>query len=1735
MRLKHVQTIVAPQNTEARINCLTWSPDNKKLAVCTNDKIICIFDELGERRDRFSAKSVDSKSDGGKKDFVVKCMVFSPDSVKLAIAQSDNVVFVYKFGEDWDDKKVICNKFLQQSPATVVLWPPAQPIICGLANGKVRAANPKTNKSSTIYNADSYVVSLAYNSSGKGFISGHADGKIIRYFFDGDGSGGTQGKVAVHPTAPYALVWTSETILAGGCDRRIYVYNREGRVLQQFDYSKDDSEKEFTVATENPAGQVVAFGSFDRIRIFCWSPRKSIWEESKAKEILHLYTITAMAWKRDGSKLTVGTVCGAVEQFDCCVKRRIHKNIFELNYVSPSQVIVKNMQSGERVMLQSYFGYEIDDVRVMGSDRYLVAHTTETLMLGDLKENRLSEVHWTSRGSKVTFYFGYRNLCVIFGPGEVVVIEYGVNEVVGSVRTVFTTPYLISIRINERQSGAEEVNKKIAYMLDSKTIAINDLCTGVTLCQLQHDTKVDWIELNETGRKLLFRDKKMQLLLYDSETGVKTTLLQVCSYVQWVPQSDVVVAQSRETLCIWYNIEAPDRMTSIPLKGGDILDIVRQNGKTEVVVSEGLASVSYALDDGLIEFSTAMDDGNFYRAIAFLDSLDVTPETRTMWSKLADASLKAGELLIAERCYAALGCISKVRYLRQTREMASTTNDTVAYQVEARLALLGKDFKSAEHILLAHNAVGEAVAMYRSVNKWESALEIAEAKSWTGLDKLRKEYQTWLSETGQDEKAAELRQREGDLVGAITLFLRARLPGRAARLALNEPQLVSDRTLMERIVQALVQCELLEKAGELYQHMGQLESAMRCYRQGHAFQPAVELARTSFPSEVVKLEECWGDYLVTQQQMDSAIHHFIEAGAYLKAVDAALNSRQWTKAEHILASIEDSKSPQVLAPYFLKLGQHYAACQQFKAAEVAFVKANSVSLAIEMYNAAGMWEDAHRIASDSMDPGELSDIYLTQGGELEAAGNLKEAERLYMTVKESDRAIAMYKRHRQYRDMLRLVRAHKPEFLNQTLLHLAQDLEKEGNLKQAEQYYVEAKDWKSTVNMYRTRDQWEEAYRVASSCSSQPELRKQVAYLWARHLGGESAARLLTRLGLLDSAVEYATEHCAFEFAFNLTRLACPEKIKEVHNKFAMFLEDEGKFADAEVEFVKAGKPREAVLMYVHNQDWDSAARVAAEHDPESVNDVLLGQARLAFGDKEFARAEALLLRAQRPDMAVRAYRECGMWEEALRVAETYLPSRVQELKDELREERMRAVTAGDDESGRSHLGTSKSVSSVGSKSREAAHLANTNFLQARELEARGEYLRAVEFYLKLQPESGTAEDEDTQIPSEICQHAWLHAANLAVKFLPSESAAKVAELVASRLASIKSYSLAGELLLSVDKVQKAVDAFIAGEEWSKARRVARELEPRLESYVEAKYKEALKSTGQAEMLVGIDMLSALDVYAEQGRWEKCLAAAERMLQNATTSTGSGTRGTREHQLLHKYVAAYAASLIKESRVHDAMLLYKKYGAPAYTQNFNIYKRIFQMVAKLSISLLRHSDILPADKVFYEAGMQCREMGWNNMAFVFLNRYLDLVEAIEDPDGTADALDTSDFQGTDIPMEVPLPAEPYTTQEEHEAVREWILMMSMDQKLEQSLPKDERGVYEGALEASGTGLSALPCIITGYPVLRNGVEFDNPGRVAIRDHWSRLQHAAKVARTTECVDVKEFIQRWCGNPKGSAL
>ena len=58
------------------------------------------------------------------------------------------------------------------------------------------------------------------------------------------------------------------------------------------------------VATQ-PCGKnlIVDIFFMFRLRVLNWSPRRQMWDEPKLKEIPHLYTVTALAWKRDGARV----------------------------------------------------------------------------------------------------------------------------------------------------------------------------------------------------------------------------------------------------------------------------------------------------------------------------------------------------------------------------------------------------------------------------------------------------------------------------------------------------------------------------------------------------------------------------------------------------------------------------------------------------------------------------------------------------------------------------------------------------------------------------------------------------------------------------------------------------------------------------------------------------------------------------------------------------------------------------------------------------------------------------------------------------------------------------------------------------------------------------------------------------------------------------------------------------------------------------------------------------------------------------------------------------------------------------------------------------------------------------------------------------------------------------------------------------------------------------------------
>jgi intraflagellar transport protein 172 len=1135
------------------------------------------------------------------------------------------------------------------------------------------------------------------------------------------------------------------------------------------------------------------------------------------------------------------------------------------------------------------------------------------------------------------------------------------------------------------------VIKVFAYLLDAATARVVDLNSGATLATVAHDTRIDWLELNPRGTMLLFRDKRHRLHLFDCVRQARATLLPYCNYAQWVPDSDVVVAQRRGTLCVWYSIANPDRVTHYDIRG-DVEEIVRGGGKTEVIVDEGAATASYLLDEGLIAFGGAMEAGNFGGAVATLEGLELTPETTGMWQQLGGAALAAGDLEVAERAAVALGDTCRARWLRRTAKVAHRLADAAFlmaagsgaggqggaphhWRVRVPLQQLQGDFAGAEATLLEQGKPEEAVAMYRSLQEWDEALAVAESHGLPEAEALRAQFTEYLLGSGQEDRAAALKEREGDLPAAAALYLRGGYPAKAAALVAAHPS-AFPRELLERVTAALAAAGMYARAGVLMERLGDSGRALESYIRGNAWRQAVELARRTAPARVVELEKGWGDFLMSQRQPEAAVARYIEARAHTDAITAAIAARQFARAAELVADTLGS-DPVAARPFWRRLAGAAVARGALDEAERFFLQAHEGRAAVDAYLAAGKPEAAYRVARAVMPEGETEELFTSEASRLEAAGSLRQAEKLLLTVGASDAAVAMYSRAKAWDSVLRLVAAHRPGKLKETRLSVAAACAADGLHRQAEEAYVEAGEWEAAVAMYRTAAMWEDALRVARAGGG-AQAAHRVAYAQALSLGPDAGMALLKRLGLIEQAVDFALEMRQWETALELAARHAPEKVLSVHLRHGIALEDAGSFAAAEAEFVAAERPREAIDMYLHLKDWAAALRVAENSDPGSVADVLAAQGQAAAGERDWATAEALLLEAKRPELAVDMYLQARSFPDALRVTKKHLPHRVPEINDRIR----RGMAAGEGSGGGGGGVGSPSDSAAASPSafrdpatRRAAAVAGAYtssstalaggggsgglaaqagrtaaglrsplrgaggmqaaapsppgskggagsgdpLSAARAWEAEGEFSLAIDSYMAV----GGAADE-TSRDNAACKAAWLRAVSLANEH-DARRQYDVCEEVGHRLADAGEHEEAGALFESLEQLDHAAECFMQAGNWSRARAAARGAPARIREQVEAAYKAAMTRAGDAESSAAAGALEAsLKAYAAAGSYDKLFEAA--------AQAGPGTLAT--------YIYPHVSEHLAAGRLPQAVSSLATYGAPPVSTALPIYKRL---------------------------------------------------------------------------------------------------------------------------------------------------------------------------------------------------
>lgn len=521
---------------------------------------------------------------------------------------------------------------------------------------------------------------------------------------------------------------------------------------------------------------------------------------------------------------------------------------------------------------------------------------------------------------------------------------------------------------------------------------------------------------------------------------------------------------------------------------------------------------------------------------------------------------------------------------------------------------------------------------------------------------------------------------------------------------------------------------------------------------------------------------------------------------------------------------------------------------------------------------------------------------------------------------------------------------------------------------------------------------------------------------------------------------------------------------------------------------------------------------------------------------KNLPSAEQLYLQAKKPDLAVAMYRAAARFDDAMRVARQYVPRLVADLqreKDLAEGARFEGPGAG--------AGAANSLEALRAR--------------AKIKENDKAWGAAIDLYLEVS-ETHTS-DRDA------LEGAWEKAVTVAMEHVHARIP-EVVQTVSKRLVKIQRYDQAAELLVSVDDFKGAIDALIGGKRWFKAKDLARTDAPHLLNVVLA--------AEQGESAVVIDDWKVEDKirqHIDRNEWtavyelvtpqgEEALAKYASMHASLLVNDNKyrdalntlvryGLHVVPANFPVYKRIAAKllcyipraderAASEHPEQEIYHGLreVLFKLVSelgvldpAGRDTAEFDKLllithlaslkldcdaKDLGGLAAKIATALLRYTMDIPVDKAFYDAGTACRDQHQLNAAFVFLNRYVDLTDAMADPD--AGDIDNSDFLETDIPdpTRVPIPEAQYYPADARDEAKEWVIDKAMSNDVNPQLgsrncDKCNKSTYDAALECHHCHTACTPCIVTGYPVLRKEkVKCKSCNKDANKTDWNKSVH-----------------------------
>ena len=1037
--------------------------------------------------------------------------------------------------------------------------------------------------------------------------------------------------------------------------------------------------------------------------------------------------------------------------------------------------------------------------------------------------------------------------------------------------------------------------------------------------------------------------------------------------------------------------------------------------------------------------------------------------------------------------------------------------------IEARLLILDKRFNDAESLLLENNLLDETVEILNELQKWDESVKIAEKYAHPDIAKIKGQYYEWLLSNDQLDKAAQVKEHDGDFMTAIDLYIQGGYPAKAANLVKNYyNQTNFDKNVLEKIIANLNQVGIYEKSGELLEIIGHHQRALDAYRQAKCFAKAVEVAKRNKIKNIEKLEEEWGEYLSEQKNYESAIIHFIEAGAQEKAVEAAIQARKWEKAIELV-----NQYPNVNPSFYIDIGRHFEYQRKLDKAEEYYIKAGEPMQAFNMYVNSGKWDNVQQIAKKYIKGEESSKILVEEAQKFEKAGRPKDAEKLYIMAGDYDGAITMYKKLKQYDNMIRLVSIHRKEFLKRTHQMIASYLESDKNYRLAEEHYILAGEWKTCCGMYRSVNMFEDCLRVAKANGNKAEVN-ELARTWVNTLPKEQQIEKLISMGLTEAAIDIYIQNKDFENAFRLAEKHEKYKIPEIHLKYAYELETEKSYHEAEEHYIKSNNVQEAIQMYEHIGDFYSALRIARQHDKESIYSIYANQGKVFLEKGDISKAEMCFVNAKQPQYMVKFYITERRYNEALEFANKYCPELAADIRNKILLEQ-----------------SDKDVS------------AEKKLENAKLFQQSGDFNKVIDIYLSI-------DEKDIPDPNKL-EEIWNKAVSLSMQY-QKERAPDVIYQAALKLKKVNKFHSAAQLFENIGQMEEAIICYCAYNKFDTARKIAQTMKfgdskDKILAKIDRMEKEYLEKKGDAGGLAAIGDEKGLQMLLEKGDYEQCLQAASQISE----------------EMYNKYIINIVKKYLDKKNLAGTADFLEKHNTPIYQYNLKLYEEIameiladenldelkalnsmlncvnkqlkglsefqneYRSMQKLNTialcqyikftmkekksgfpksywriceTVLSFGDIIKFDLALLDAGMACRDIGQKGNAFILLNRYLDIYDEIKDPDSKIDdepALEGTDFNFTQNAFKS---TNNVIDEKERDEIYQWILQNSVDKSFKKELntkncPKCKKANFEANTICHYCKNQFETCVITGAPIYPNDdvVKCSQCGRKGIKECW----------------------------------